>query len=825
MSGFWGDIRYGMRRLRNGSGTTAAAILLLALGIGANTAIFSLVNAVLRRPLGGVAEPERLVRFVSIRNGQQQFNFGYPDYVDYRDRTRLLSGVAAESFASVTFPANPPLLIRASVVSGNFFSVLGVKPAMGRLFTAEDDRIVGGHPVVVIGHGLWQRAFGGDPGAIGKTLVLNGFNFTLVGVAAPEFGGVAIGDTTEVWLPMAMQPQAIPRMTPGILQDRSAGWIGVYGRLKPQVRIEQARAEAAAIARSLAEVYPQTNEGRGADLVDGVGMSPEQRSNLKKFLGLLSVAVGLLLAITCGNVANLLLARAAARRREIAVRLALGAGRARLIRQLMTESLLLCIFAAAAGLLIAPWAVQLLRSLLPAGDSAFRVPVAVDASVMIFALVVTAVTGLCFGLAPALSATRTSVVDAIKDGTAGAGGGASRFRLQNALVVAQVALSLVLLIAAGLVLRTMRNILGIDLGFRAERVLIASMNLSLAGYTEERARLLTPQLLERLAAVPGVDSVSLAKTYPARGWGDRRSIFSPGQEPPQDLLRRRTDLGIRVETNTLAPGYFSTLGIPLVAGRDFGAQDGVGSTRVAIVSEKLAARLWPGENPMGKRIGVPNYIGPALPPVEVIGVAKDSRYRSLLIDPPLLLYMPLSQNHEVFLSIVARATGDPAALVPAVREAVAGIDRNLPLYDVQPLSTQVDTSLWQQRTAAGLIGIFGALSLLIAGAGLYSVMAYAVSQRTREYGIRMALGAKQGDVLGMVMRNAMKLALSGVVLGAVAALALNRFVAGFLYGITPTDVITYGAVMLLLMIVAAAASYQPARTATRTDPLVALRHE
>jgi len=529
------------------------------------------------------------------------------------------------------------------------------------------------------------------------------------------------------------------------------------------------------------------------------------------------------LLIACANAANLFLARTTARRREISVRLALGAGRSRLVRQLLTESMLLCLVAAALGLLIAPWSLELLTRLLPPSDTVLKTPPPLDLTVLGFTLALSMLTAVLFGLAPAFVAAKTDLATSLKD--AAPASGFQRSRLSKLLVIVQVSLSLVLLIGAGLVVQSIGRILAIDRGFETGNVLLASFDLSILNYPETRARLFFEQLQERFAAVPGVQSVSLSKTYPARDWSDRRSIFYEGQEPSQEELRRRSDAGFRVYTNTVSPGYFRTLGIPIIQGRDFSPRDTEGAPLVAIVTQKLAARLWPRENPLGKRIAVPSYQGPRRPPVQVIGVAKNSKYQTLLADPPLLLYVPLLQNREVFVSIEVRTTGDAAAFAPVLQHEVAALDRTLPLYELQTLSDQIMSSLWEQRTAAGLIGLFAALSLALASVGLYSVLAYTVSHRTREIGIRMALGAQSRNVLALVIRNGLTLAAVGTVFGMAVAAALTRFVSGFLYGISPSDPLTFVTVALLLVLVSLAASYFPARAATRIDPLTALRHE
>jgi len=817
------DIRFALRMLARARGVAATAVVLLALGIGANTAIFSLIRGILMRPVPGVREPERLVRFQRIERWQKGLSFGYPDYIDYRDEAQLFTGIAAECQTSLSFASETTERIRGAVVSGNYFSVLGVKPALGRLLTPEDDRVVGAHWVAVLSYGFWRRAFASDLSIAGKNIRLNGHDFRVVGVAAEDFRGMSLGVSTEIWLPLMMQPQAIPRLTPGILSDRMAGWLAIFGRLKPGVRIELANAEAGIIARRLAQAYPQTNETRSAEVFGEVGLYPDARADLRRFFGLLFAAVGVLLLISCCNVANLFLARATARRREMAVRLALGAGRIRLMRQLLTESLLLCALAAAAGLLVVPWSLSLMMRVLPPQESALKLPWHLDFTILGFTLLISIATGVFFGLAPALVASKADVAASLKAVRPATGFHRSWFARFS--VVAQVSLSLVLLIAAGLVVRTIERTLADARGFDSDHVLVASMDLSILNYPEAKARLFFTQLEQRLAAIPGVRSASLAKTYPASEWIDRGLIFYEGQDPLSEEMRMKSDRGILAERNMVSPGYFRTLGIALVAGRDFGPQDAPGAPPVTIVSQRLAARLWPGENPLGKRIAVPAYRGPRRPPVAVIGVAADAKYRSLVADAPLLLYLPLLQNREVFVSIQVRTASDPAALLPAVEREVASLDRNLPVYNARTLAEQVALALWEQRTAAVLIGLFGVLALVVASIGLYSVVAQAVAHRTREIGIRMAIGAKSGDVLGMLVRNGMTLAVIGVLAGTAAASVLTRLEASLLYAVSATDPATFVSIALVLLLVSPAASYLPARAATRIDPVAALRHE
>jgi predicted permease len=817
------DIRYAARLLAKSPGFTALAVLALALGIGVNTAIFSLVNAVLLRPLPGVEEPRQLVSFERIQKGRTYYNFSYPDYLDLRDRNQSFSGLASHVATPLSLINGTTERVRGDLVSGNYFSVLGTKAALGRLIQPEDDLVPGAHPVAVLSYGLWQRAFGSDPSIAGQSINLSGHNFIIIGVAARDFGGTSKGPSFDVWLPMAMQPQAIPRMSADILQDRSAGWISIFGRLTRGASLEQAGVEMATLARQLEQTYPGTNEDRSVSLLAGLGLDSDDRVSLRRFLGLLFAAVVLLLLIACGNVANLLLVRATSRRREIAVRMALGASRGRLVRQLLTEGLMLSLIAGALGMLLAPWAADLILAFQQPAYGLRGLGVGPDLRVLGFTLALSLLTGILFGLAPALEASKPDLVTSLKDGAPSAG--IRKSRLQSLLVVSQVALSLVLLVGAGLAVRTMQQILRIDKGFDTEGRLLMSLDLSIQGYGEAAGRSFYEQLIKRLEIIPGVVSASFAKTVPPNDWSDRMSVFHEGQAPPQEVLRGAEQLGTRADVNRVAPHYFQTLGIPLLQGRDFTDADREGSPAVAIINEKLAQNMWPGENPIGKRLVAPFLSGPPRPPVEIIGVARNTRHRTLLADAPLLLYFPVLQAYDGRTTLVIHTATDPAGMVSTIRAEVAAVDKNLPLFAVKTMPEQVATTLWQQRMAASLIGVFGALALVLAAIGLYGVIAHSVAQRTREIGIRMALGADSGNVLGLIVKQGFKLAITGVGVGLAAALALSRLMSSLLYEVSATDPATFIVAPVTLICVALLASFIPARKATKVDPMVALRHE
>jgi predicted permease len=823
MEALWQDIRYAARLLTKSKSFTALAVLALAFGIGANTAIFSLMHAVLLRPLPGVEAPDQLVAFERVQGGRSYDSFSYPDYFDHRDRNHAFAGLAAHVGTPLSFAGNTTERVRGDVVTGNYFAVLGAKPALGRLLQPEDDETVGAHPVAVISHGLWQRAFGSDPSIVGQSINLNGYNFIIVGVVAKEFLGTSAGTSFDVWLPMAMQPQAIPRMTADILQDRSAGWVAIFGRLKSGIALPQAQAEINTISGQLAQAYPETNRERGAALVARLGLTSSDRASFSRFLGLLLVAVALLLLIACGNVATLLMVRATARRREIAIRLALGASRSRLIRQLLTEGVMLSLLAGALGLLLATWMADLILAFQQPAYGLRGLATGLDVNVLGFTLALSLLTGILFGLAPALQASKPELVSSLKDGTPA--GGFHKSRLQSWLVAFQVGLSLVLLIGAGLAVRTMQKIVAIDSGFDISNRLLMSLDLSIQGYSQEAGCAFYEQLIRRLESTPGVISTSFAKTVPPNDWSDRTSVFYEGQEPPPQALRGSEELGIRTDANRIAPRYFQTLNIALLQGRDFTEADRAGAHGVAIVNQALAEKLWPGESPIGKRLAAPFVNGPHRPPVEIVGLVKDTRYRTLLAAAPPVLYLPVLQAYDGRTTLVIHATGEPAAIINTVRNEVAQVAKNLPLFAVKSMSEQVATTLWQQRMAASLIGIFGGLALALAAIGLYGVIAHSVTQRTREIGIRMALGADYRKIVGLVVRQGLRLALIGTTLGLAAALALTRLMSSLLYEVSATDSLTFIIASVVLIAVASLASYIPARRAAKVDPMIALRHE
>ena len=804
------DIRYALRAMLKSPGFTGVAILSLALGIGANAAIFSLVNTILFRPLP-VFEPWRIVELAPTRQGSDFNNFSYPLYRDFRDRNEVFDSLAVYRFApmSLSREGNNER-IWGFIVSGNYFDLLGVKPAAGRFFTQEEDRVPGANPVAVVSHGCWQRRFGGDPNLVGKEITINGNRFDVVGIAPEGFVGTVIIFTPEIWVPAMMARQIEP--SSNWLDQPTNGVLFAFGRLKPGVSEAQATQSLNALMASLVSVYPHV-EGLTITLSPPGLVLPVLRNGTLAFSFVLMAAVGLVLLIACTNLANMLLARATRRRKEIAIRLSLGASRARLIRQLLTESVLLALVGGAIGWLVAVWMVKLVGAFKPPVDFNLTIDLKLDWRVLTFSLVISLISGVIFGLMPALHSTRSDLVSALKDESAGAGH--RRSRLRSALVVAQIAFSLVLLVVAGLIVRSLQQVQMIGPGFRTERTLTMSVDLGLQGYTEQRGQEFYKELISRAEAVPGVRSASLVNYLPLALNRNSMSIYIEGQPVP------RPSEVPEVSNSSVWPKYLGTMGIPLVDGREFRAQDDKKESRVVIVNETFARRFWPGQNALGKRISH-KAEGPFW---EVIGVAKNGKYWSLGEDPQPFIYFPMMRDYEPSAALVVSTNAEPRSLINAIRGEVQQMDGNLPVYDAKTMDEHMRLSLLPLRAGAWVAGSFALLALTLAGLGIYGVMAYSVSQRTREIGIRMALGANSRDVLSLVIKQGMRLALIGLGVGLAGSLALTRLMSSVLYGVSATDAVTFALVSSLLAVVVLAACYIPARRAARVDPMIALRYE
>jgi predicted permease len=814
------DVRYGVRMLTKNPGVTLVAVITLALGIGANTAIFSGVNAFLMRPLN-VPNAGELIRPLELTDDRGFADeMSYPDYLDYSAQATSFTGLASEDLISVAVDAdNQSDVIWGQVVSANYFDVLQVKPILGRTFLPEEDKTIGANNVVVLGHSFWQRRMGSDPNIAGKTIQFNNRAYHVIGVAPPTFVGSKFALALDFWTPMTMAEDL--RGNPGILADRGSHWMNVIGRLKPGVSIAQASAEVKAIAARLNQAYPDTRASNTSAMVlsELDGRWEDLAGVFKSASAIAMAIVGLILLIACANVANLMLARAASRRKEIGIRLALGASRLRLIRQLLTESMLLAIVGGALGLLLALWVTRLMEGFIPVLEyNVIGNFFALDTRALVFTFVISLGTGLVFGLAPAWQSSNPDVVPVLKgDPEAARRGKRKAFGLRNVLVVAQVALSLVVLVCGGLFIKSFRKAQTMDPGFNNANGLVLSLSPTLVGYEKEPARQFYKQVIERVSHVPGIEAAAFARTLPL---GDSSNSNGPILKEGETLPKGSG--GRVIMTNVISPGYFQTMQIPILEGRDFSDRDVATSQGVVIVNQKMAETLWPGESAIGKRItiGIENR-----EPWEVVGVVRTGKYRTLAEDPKPFFYYSMGQRRPSPMAMVVRASVDPRSLVGAIRSEVQAIDRRVPVSGVKTMDQHKTYALWAPNMAASFSVAFAIVAILLSAVGLYSVMAYVVSQRTREVGIRMALGANRGDVMKMITRQGMRLAAVGVVIGLLLALALAQVLSSLLIGISGYDVTTFILVPALLSAVALLACYLPARRATKVDPLVALRYE
>jgi len=805
METLWQDLRYGARQLARSPGFTAVAVLTLALGIGANTAMFSIVHNVLLRPLP-YPDPDRIVWFFERQPNLERAPFSGADYLDLAQQSRTFEHIVAMRDLNFHLTGHEePELVRGRVATPNLFGVFGVQPVAGRGFLPGDGA-PGAPRVAVLSYGLWQRRFGGDPGAVGRDITLNEQSVTVVGVLPPTFrlGGV------ELYLnPRHVVPEVFPTMPDDPTQNRATHYLAVAGKLKPGVTLAQAQADIDAVIGRIEEEHRTGHTAQIFPLQEVVV------GDVRRPLLILSGAVGLVLLIACANVANLLLARASSRQREIALRTALGAGRWRLVRQMLTESLLLAMTGCALGLLLASWSIAALVAASP--PQLPRVSaIQVDRVVLGFAVVVAVLTGLLFGLAPALQAAKTSLTEALKEGARGTGDGTPHSRLRRALIVAEVALSLVLLAGAGLLTRSLVRLLDVDPGFRSNNLVTMAVSFDSAKYSQEGRNLdFVEQLLPRLESIPGVTGVAVANDLPLEGQETTTNPTVEGREPAQPGEQ------LLIGVHSVNTNYFRALGVPLQHGRFFDQRDAINAPPVVIVNKTAARRLWPDDNPIGKRIrllGGEEF-------AEVVGVVGDIKHNGLTAPPSMDAYVPYAQVPWPYLMIAVRSTMEHGALLSAVRAEVRALDPDMPVFSVRPFQQVLDELLGERRLTLVTLGLFAGLAVLLAAVGLYGVMAYMVTQRTREIGIRLALGARRSDILRLVVGQGTRLALLGVGIGLVGGFALTRFLAGLLFGISATDPLTFAAMAVVLLLVALVACYIPARRATRVDPMVALRYE
>ena len=861
------DLRYAVRGLGRSPLFTTVALLSIALGIGANTAIFTLVDEVLLRSIP-VRQPEQLVLFSGARNHYGSNSGGnmlsFPMYEDFRDSFVDAATRLPRAGRPVPNPAPTPKIfsglfarrglamnvgvegqterVPGELVSGTFFQVLGVGAAVGRVIGPDDDRERGNSPVAVLSYSYWRNRFGGDPHVVGKTITVNNTKLTIVGVSQPGFDGVDIGYVPSIRVPVMMKAQMTPNWDD--VDNRRSRWVNVFGRLKPGVSLEQALAalqpffhglleqevQEAAFSNTTAYTREQFLKGQVSLLPAAQGRSPIRQQLSQPLWLLLGIVVGVLL-ISCANVASLLIARAAARQREIAVRLALGASRGRIVGQLLVESVMLAAIGGGLGLAIASWTTKFLLGFLPTSETPHVITGAIDYRVLAFNFALSLATGLLFGLAPALRSTKPNLAPTLKDQVGAVAGGGVRMR--KALVVAQVTISVLLLIGAGLFIRTLQNLRLIDLGIKPESLIAFNISPAISGYTPERIPALYKSLVERLSAQPGVQAVAFANVGLLEGneWDSTMAVEGYQAKPGEQM---------NPYCNSISPGYFRTMGIPVLVGREFeardegampkpsdpNANDGRGNGyRHAIVNQSYAKRFFGDRGAIGRHIGF--GLNPGTPtPLEIVGVVRDSKYTGVRDEVPQQVFFPLLEERTPSSIVVyVRALGDPAAAFAAAQRTMHDLDSNVPVYNLRTLERQIDRSLLVERFIATLSTAFGILATLLAVIGLYGVMAYTVARRTREIGLRMALGAVQGDVVWLVMREVLALVGLGVAIGLAAAWGLNRVVGSVLYGVSATDPLTIAAACAVLAFVALAAGYVPARRATRVNPVLALRYE
>jgi predicted permease len=812
MEGLFHDFRYGIRQLLKHPAFTILAVTSLALGIGANTAIFSLVNAVLLRPLP-VKEPSQLVVVDgTLHNGTDFSIQSYLNYKDYRDRNDVFSGVIAYRFVVISLSHNGNNeRAWGLLVSGNYFDVLGVKPILGRGFLPEEDQAPGGQPAVVLSYSSWQKRFGGDPTIVGHTVLINHQTFTVVGVAPKDFVGTDVAYGPEFWVPIAMAKVIEPGSN--WLDTRHNNNLFMIGRMKPAVTLAQVKANMEAITLQLAKEHPAENEGRGILLSTPGLFIPSIRDASITFAAVLMVIVGLVLLLACVNLANLQLARASGRRKEIAIRLSVGASRGRLIRQLITEGVLLSLAGGVLGILLAIWINELVRAIKLPMDIALVFDLRLDWRVLLFAFAVSIVTGIAFSLLPALQSSKPALLPSLKDDATL--GGFRRSRLRNCLVITQVALSLVLLICAGLITRSLKAAERAGPGFDTQNAIAVSFDVGLQGYDEAKGRAFHRQVLERARALPMVESAALTSNLPLSLNYNSSGVYLEGQ-PPAGSGSLPTCIPISV-----SPGFFEAMRIPM-RGRDFAENEDKLEARVAIVNETFAKKFFPGIDPIGKRF---NFSGSTDPLWQIIGVCGDGKYNTLGEAPQPAVFRPELRDYDTVSTLVARVRGSPSSAISDLRHEFQKLDPTLPLYDVKTLTEHMQLPLFPARMAANVLGCFGLLALLLAAIGIYGVMSYVVAGRTREIGLRMALGAQLSHVRRLILRQGMLLAGIGLGIGLGVVFIVTRFLTTMLYGVSPNDPITFAVITIVLLAVAFLACWLPARRASLVNPIEALRTE
>ena len=815
MSALLHDLRLARRMLVKNPVFTAVVVITLALGIGLNTAVFSAIDALLLRPLQGVRTPNELVQLYRSWPGGGNFNYysnSIPHYLDVRARSGdVFSGVAIWDFEALSVASGGrPERMLGMMVSANFFSLLGVTPVRGRTFVPQEDSGRGAHPVAVLSYPTWKRLYGGDSAVVGKSVILNGVSYSIVGVAPEAFKGIIPVITPALWVPLMQYDQVRPGSS-GQFEQRGSNSFNVIARLKPGVKLKAAQDRMNQLVAQLRTEHPDDYKDNGINLVPqaAAGVHPMFKSAEVGISSVVMAVVAILLLVACVNVANLFLARARDRAREMAVRLSLGATRAALIRQLLTESLVFSGVAALAGLGIAVWAIHLGNRISVPYDIDFSADLRLSPTVLAFTIVISLATGVLFGIAPALQATHPSLIPALK-GEAPAG--SSRSRISSGLVVAQMALSIILLVGAGLFLRNLKAATAANKGFVSDHLLVAGVDPGLQGYDRARSEDFYRRLDERLVAMPGVRAVGFTSSVPLGFSENDNGVTIPDYTPAANEF-------LDVQNSTVAPGYFEAMGIPLLKGRGFTAQDDSAGRPVMVVNQRFVDHYFAGRDPIGRIVRSRGKDH------SIIGVVPTGKYQRLGEDPTPFMYFTQAQHWDAGMTVIVRTIGDPSAFIPVLRSEITALDPTLPLSNVRSMENHLGIALLPARLSGAVLGIFGILGLVLAAVGIYGVMAYSVSQRTREIGIRMAIGAAAGDVLRLVMRQGMALVLAGTAIGLAGAVAASRLIRGILYGSGANDPLTFVAVPLVLMGVAMLAIWIPARRASAMDPLLALRQE
>jgi predicted permease len=818
------DVRYALRGLRKSPGFAIIAVLTLALGIGANTAIFTVVNAVFFHPIP-VQDPKNLVeiftvdqrRFLGLGNNNN-FPNSWPNAQDIQKRAQSFSGITIYTFSPVSMTVNgQPDQYVAQLTSGNFFDVLGVQAAMGRTFRPEEDKEPGAGPVIVLNHGFWERKFASNPGVIGQLVLLNGQGFTIIGVAPKGFQGTGVIGGPDMWVPMSMHDQILTGFVKTLFNERRYLGFSAVARFKDGARPEQAQAELRAIASDLEKDFPLANKGRSftfQPLLES-SIAPNQRDLFQRAGALLMVVVGIVLVIACFNIANLLLARAAGRKREISIRVAIGASRGRIITQLLTEAMVLALAGGSLGLGLAYVGRDLMWKFRPPFLPDSGLNLSLDSHVLFFTILVAVGTGLLFGLAPAMQSSRPDLVSELKERAGSDLRKGRRFNLRNMLISVQVAVCLIALVGAGLFLLSLRNAHEMDPGFDTHNLAMVTFDLGAMNYDVARAREFERRALETAQNTPGVKAAALSNTVPLFNGGFGRTLFREGEDT------NNGQSGQVSQVSVVSPEYLQTMGIHMVRGEVFDSTVREDSPRVAIINETAARQIWPNQDPIGKRFKFfrdNDY-------TRVIGIVHDSKYNTLGEDPRSYIYTPLIQNPQPAVTLFFRTHADPKTVLSAVRNKVQEMDRNLPLTNVWPIGEVISQSLWAASFGASLLAVFALIAMTLCAVGIYGVVGYSVGQRIREFGIRMALGAQPRDVVLMVLRNSGLIMAVGLTAGLIAAFLLVRFITAFLYDVNANSPWPFLAMGLVLALVGALASYIPARRAAKVDPMVALHYE